>query len=44
MKAGAFISAATLGVAMVSLAAATSPLAAQKAGLGFGASVGRERS
>ena len=33
------ISAATLGVAMMTLAAAT-PLAAQKAGLGFGGSIG----
>lgn len=40
MKAVARISAATLGVALAALAAATSPLAAQKAGIGFGASVG----
>jgi hypothetical protein len=39
MKAGTRISGATLGVALMALAGAT-PLAAQKAGLGFGASVG----
>ena len=40
MKAGTRFSAAALGVAMAALAVATTPLAAQKAGLGFGASVG----
>jgi hypothetical protein len=40
MKAVRRISAATFGVAMVAVAALTSPLAAQKAGIGFGASVG----
>jgi len=39
MKAGRCTSAATLGVALVALAAA-SPLAAQKAGVGFGGSIG----
>jgi Outer membrane protein beta-barrel domain len=39
MKAGRRTSAATLGVALVALAAA-SPLAAQKAGVGFGGSIG----
>src|SRR3982750_2575434 len=34
------ISVATVGVAAVALATAASPLAAQKAGLGFGASIG----
>jgi len=34
------MSAATLGVGLITLAAASSPLAAQKAGLGFGASMG----
>ena len=34
------ISAAALGVAMMALTAATTPLAAQKAGVGFGASIG----
>jgi hypothetical protein len=34
------ISAATFGVAVAALAMATSPLAAQKAGVGFGASIG----
>ena len=40
MKAGTRISAATLGVAFVALASASTPLAAQKTGIGFGASVG----
>src|SRR4030095_6324738 len=39
MKAGLRLSAATFGVAMA-LAATTSPVAAQKAGLGFGGSIG----
>jgi hypothetical protein len=40
MRAGTRISKAALGAALAGLAAAGSPLAAQKAGLGFGASVG----
>src|SRR5215207_4320238 len=40
MTSGLRISAATLGVALITLATASSPLAAQKAGLGFGASIG----
>lgn len=40
MKAGTRVSGATLGVALAALAATTSPLAAQKAGLGLGASIG----
>jgi hypothetical protein len=40
MDARTRISAATFGVAMMALATAVSPLAAQKAGLGFGASIG----
>jgi hypothetical protein len=40
MKAGTRISGAALGVALAGLAAVASPLAAQKAGLGFGASIG----
>jgi hypothetical protein len=40
MDARTRISAATFGVAVMALATATSPLAAQKAGLGFGASIG----
>ena len=40
MKAGIRLSAATFGVATAALAAITSPVAAQKAGLGFGASIG----
>jgi len=40
MNASTRISAATLGVAVAALAAGTSPLAAQKAGLGFGGSIG----
>ena len=40
MRAGTRISGAALGVALAGLAAAATPLAAQKAGLGFGASIG----
>lgn len=40
MKARTLISAAALGAALTATAAIPSPLAAQKAGLGFGASVG----
>lgn len=40
MNARRRMSVATLGVAVMALATATSPLAAQKAGLGFGASIG----
>jgi Outer membrane protein beta-barrel domain len=40
MTAGTRTLGATLGVAMTALALATSPVAAQKAGIGFGASVG----
>ncbi len=40
MRAGTRFSGAALGVALAGLAAAASPLAAQKAGLGFGASIG----
>ena len=40
MRAGTRISGAALGVALAGVAAAASPLAAQKAGLGFGASIG----
>ena len=40
MNARRRISAATFGVAVMALAATTSPLAAQKAGIGFGASIG----
>ena len=40
MNAVTRMSAAVFGAALVALAAGTSPLAAQKAGLGFGASVG----
>jgi hypothetical protein len=40
MNARTRISAATFGVAVAALAMATSPLAAQKAGIGFGASIG----
>src|SRR4051812_31078586 len=35
-----YISAATFGVALMALVTATSPLAAQKTGIGFGASIG----
>ena len=40
MKALTRISGTTLGVALAALAATTSPLAAQKAGIGFGGSIG----
>ena len=40
MNACTRISAATFGVAIAALATAASPLAAQKAGIGFGASIG----
>jgi hypothetical protein len=40
MTAGIRISAATMGVAVAALAAMASPVMAQKAGVGFGASVG----
>lgn len=40
MNARTRISAATFGVAVAALATTTSPLAAQKAGIGFGASIG----
>ena len=40
MKARTWISAATFGVALAALAAAATPLAAQKAGIGFGGSIG----
>ena len=40
MKARTRISGATLGVALAALTAMTSPLAAQKAGIGFGGSIG----
>jgi len=40
MRAVTRISGAALGVVLAGLGAAASPLAAQKAGLGFGASIG----